>query len=66
MGRLDQSFAEAANTVVFSRRGFPRYSKRFNRKGVRKAGRFHSIGNPYWGLTRTESTRIRVGKHRVD
>ena len=66
MGRLDQRFAETANTWVYSRRGFPRYRKRFNRKGTRKLGRTHTIGNPNSGLTRTESTRIRANKHRVD
>ena len=66
MGRLDKSFANTANTWVYSRRGFPRYRKRFNRQGTRKLGRTHTLGSPYGGLTRTESTRIRATKHRVD
>ncbi len=66
MGRLDKSFANTANTWVFSRRGFPRYRKRFNRQGTRKSARVNTIGQPYGGLTRTNSTRIRTGQHRVD
>ncbi|MCK5606017.1 hypothetical protein KAR91_29230 [Candidatus Pacearchaeota archaeon] len=66
MGRLDQQFANTANTWVFSRRGFPRYRKRFNSQGTRKQARTHTIGSPSGGLTRANSTRIRAGKHRVD
>ncbi len=66
MGRLDQRFAETANTWVFSRRGFPRYRKRFNRAGTRKSARTHTLGSPGGGITRTESTRIRANQTRVD
>jgi hypothetical protein len=66
MGRLDQRFAEVANTWVYSRRGFPRYRKRFNRKGARKSDRTHTLGQPYGGITSAQSSRIRAGKHRVD
>lgn len=50
MGRLDRSFANsktrgrldwnARGEVVFSRRRFPRYCKRFNSKGKRRYGQF--------------------------
>lgn len=66
MGRLDQRFANVANTWVYSRRGFPRYRKRFNARGNRRLGRTHTLGQPTGGITRTESTRIRAGQTRVD
>lgn len=66
MGRLDRRFAETADIWVYSRRGFPRYRKRFNARGNRKLGRTHTLGQPYGGLSRTQSTRIRTGQHRVD
>ena len=66
MGRLDQRFPETANAYVVSRRGFPRYRKRFNRRGRRKLGRTHTLGTPYGGVTRANSTRIRANQHRVD
>jgi len=66
MGRLDQRFANTANTWVFSRRGFPRYRKRFNRQGTRKSARVNTVGQPQGGLTRANSTRIRANQTRVD
>ncbi len=70
MGRLDQRFANTANTWVLSRRGFPRYRKRFNRAGARKSARTHTLGQPDGssggGITRTQSTRIRANQTRVD
>ena len=50
MGRLDQRFANAQNTWVYSRRGFPRYRKRYNAQNRRKHGEFHTIGAPNQGI----------------
>ncbi len=65
MGKLDQRFAEIPNALVMSRKGFPRYSKRFNAKGNRKLGRTHTLGFPNFGVTNAMNGRI-GRRYRVD
>jgi len=50
MGRLDKLFANIQNTWVYSRRGFPRYRKRYNSKGGRKHAEVHTICAPNMGI----------------